>query len=640
MKYIKSSKGYFYKEYKNGKKVRISKMDYIKLKRKNIIKKKSVKQKGGNGKCEITLIRHEHSGSNAYTILDKHVDDEKRSKLNKLAIKVTGFSKSLNDLVQDPALSHLGIFHAIDNSENYMSRNYNVIVCSNMLRAIQTAILLFPDSKIYVIPYINEIAKSGVERTLTGSHRLPIRKEELLPKIDLTFRIFRENDREVLKSIFHNDDTVIQKLRKHQESYDYFRVCDVIWDIYDEYKKQVRNEEELFMPDMQKVFTEVMGDVLTKTTTEITRPKIACITHGFTIKSQSNPIGWLYYMKNKSNSEHSVMYATPIGEDDFNNNLFFRNSGSYSFSNCASLQFVFNYVKHTFSELQCLFPKNLTDSYSCMYKGIKLEFNKQCRSNNQTSVRLEDYFDSINTMEQIGREISFCKKFLDSDQLKVFKEKFEFINAIPYLEHIQQEIEKMNNNIRRIGNNKINLKKNLKNKLHCIELVIFWLENESNTEFDEKLQAFISGHNLTKYDFTSFLELLTYPFFHPLIWILFSKTTLLDYLKQKVNKKNILSHLYGEHPISKNTNLLNICADDSRDTIIFMLESQIQNDDMFIKIAKLIKPKLFSHANTRKTILNKVNYRVNPSTQNISNEDLLRKVRKALGWSTKTINDH
>lgn len=34
MKYIKSSKGYFYKEYKSGKKVRISKMDYIKLKNK------------------------------------------------------------------------------------------------------------------------------------------------------------------------------------------------------------------------------------------------------------------------------------------------------------------------------------------------------------------------------------------------------------------------------------------------------------------------------------------------------------------------------------------------------------------------------------------------------------------------------
>ena len=98
-------------------------------KRKN---KKNRIQKGGNDNCEITLIRHEHSGSNAYTILDRHIDPARRSTVNKLAIKITGFSKSLNDLVQDPSLSHLGIFHAIDNSDKYKSRNYNVVICSNI----------------------------------------------------------------------------------------------------------------------------------------------------------------------------------------------------------------------------------------------------------------------------------------------------------------------------------------------------------------------------------------------------------------------------------------------------------------------------------------------------------------------------
>ena len=32
MKYIKSKKGYYYKIYKNGKKIRISKIEYIKQK--------------------------------------------------------------------------------------------------------------------------------------------------------------------------------------------------------------------------------------------------------------------------------------------------------------------------------------------------------------------------------------------------------------------------------------------------------------------------------------------------------------------------------------------------------------------------------------------------------------------------------
>ena len=612
MKYVRSSKGYFYKEYKNGKKIRISKMDYINSKKKPT-KKKTSKQKGGEvgvgdgDDCEITLIRHEHSGSNTYTILDKHVDNEKRNKLNKLAIKITGFSKSLNDLVQDPALSHLGIFHAIDNSKNYMSRNYDVVVCSNMLRAIQTAILLFPNSKIYVIPYINEIAKPGIERVATGKHRLPISKAELLPKISKTFEIFREDNFQLLRSMFHEDETVIEKLDEHQQLYENFSGCEVNWDIYDIYENRVNNEKDLFMPDMQKVFTEVMKDVLTKTTTGVERPKIACVTHGFTIKSESNPIGWLYYMKNKSNSNHSVMYATPTAQDDFNTNIFFRNSGSYSFSNCASLRFVFNYAKHTFSELQCLFPKNLTDSYSCMYKGIKLEFNKQCRSNNQSSVRLEDYFDSINTMEQIAKEISFCKFFLNESQLEVFNKKFEFVSVIPFLSDTEikiNRIEKNINNINNINNKNIKLKKDLVDKLNCIKLVSLWLTNESEPNFDGKLRDFITEHKLTKYDYKTFLELITFPFFHNLILILFDKTTLLDYLKQNVNKKNLSSHLFGTNNRSNGINWM--IADDWKNSLIFALRNSIKKNEIFVEIAKRIKPNAFSGNVTRKSILNRV----------------------------------
>jgi hypothetical protein len=54
MKYIKSSKGYFYKEYKSGKKVRISKEKYLKLKKnKTTSKKIIIKQKGGERPCIV-----------------------------------------------------------------------------------------------------------------------------------------------------------------------------------------------------------------------------------------------------------------------------------------------------------------------------------------------------------------------------------------------------------------------------------------------------------------------------------------------------------------------------------------------------------------------------------------------------------
>ncbi|MFT4803209.1 MAG: hypothetical protein ACI9YE_000401 [Psychroserpens sp.] len=48
MKVIKTQKGYFYKEYKNGKKVRISKENYLKM-------KKTIKQKGGETNDEVEL---------------------------------------------------------------------------------------------------------------------------------------------------------------------------------------------------------------------------------------------------------------------------------------------------------------------------------------------------------------------------------------------------------------------------------------------------------------------------------------------------------------------------------------------------------------------------------------------------------
>ena len=52
MKVYKTTKGYFYKEYKNGKKVRISKENYLKLK--NTSSRKIIKkQKGGERPCIV-----------------------------------------------------------------------------------------------------------------------------------------------------------------------------------------------------------------------------------------------------------------------------------------------------------------------------------------------------------------------------------------------------------------------------------------------------------------------------------------------------------------------------------------------------------------------------------------------------------
>lgn len=54
MKVYKSKNGYFYKEYKNGIKKRISENEYKKIKSKN-------KQKGGNYRCSNKIVSNKLS---------------------------------------------------------------------------------------------------------------------------------------------------------------------------------------------------------------------------------------------------------------------------------------------------------------------------------------------------------------------------------------------------------------------------------------------------------------------------------------------------------------------------------------------------------------------------------------------------
>ena len=57
MKYIKSKGGYFYKEYKNGKKKRVSKEEFMKHKKPAKKTKKKYKMKGGISKRYLNLAQ-------------------------------------------------------------------------------------------------------------------------------------------------------------------------------------------------------------------------------------------------------------------------------------------------------------------------------------------------------------------------------------------------------------------------------------------------------------------------------------------------------------------------------------------------------------------------------------------------------
>ena len=76
-------------------------------------------------------------------------------------------------------------------------------------------------------------------------------------------------------------------------------------------------------------------------------------------------------------------------------------------------------------------------------------------------------------------------------------------------------------------------------------------------------------------------------------------TTLLNYLKEQVNKNDLSLHLFGT-PINYYK------ADDWRDSLIYMLASNIHNNDLFVQIAKRIKPENLSQNTNKKSIVNKV----------------------------------
>ena len=122
------------------KKVRISKENYLKLKKTKQSNRKIIKkQKGGTNLITCTLIRHEVSGSNAYTTIDKQLPSNKRNLLNRIVTGMIGLSPELNHVIKDPSLSHLGICHGIHlHYQYYVKESYDYVIASSCCPCYET----------------------------------------------------------------------------------------------------------------------------------------------------------------------------------------------------------------------------------------------------------------------------------------------------------------------------------------------------------------------------------------------------------------------------------------------------------------------------------------------------------------------
>ena len=87
---------------------------------------------------ELDLIRHGYSCSNL--------------------LKKEGYKLTKGLYAKDPVLTDKGIQQATEAGKNLKNIEYDVIVCSNLRRAVETAMFCFQSrpGKIYVVPYISE----------------------------------------------------------------------------------------------------------------------------------------------------------------------------------------------------------------------------------------------------------------------------------------------------------------------------------------------------------------------------------------------------------------------------------------------------------------------------------------------------
>ena len=681
MKVYKTTKGYFYKEYKTGKKVRISKENYLKLKKTKQSNRKIIKkQKGGTNLITCTLIRHEVSGSNAYTTIDKQLPSNKRNLSNRIATAMIGLSPQLNYVIKDPSLSHLGICHGIHlHYQYYVKESYDYVICSNMLRAIQTAIILFPDSVIYIVPFINEVSRAGMERMATGAFRTPRVKEELEPHLIETERIFKHAQRDELFSIFENDTYTVDILMTHFRNQDgrNKRNFQIKWEIYDSPSFVSENflNRMQFMPEME-MFPEILKKLtlLPKSSTN-SSSKVACITHGYTMVSQTNPIGFLYWMRNRE--ANGGLYSDDTNGGDFETHIF--KGKSYQFPNGSSIEFQYNTTTKKCSNLKAKYPGTLGSSFPLEYKGgIMLEFNKHCSRNNSQRISIENYYRQIsenftrNIIKQraVLREIGFCKIFLSKDQLRYWETKFEHFNRERYkteysiysllFEGIDmylrlQENYALNTHLKSDG---FELKINY---LDSLKYFREFIKNDSN--FNPTLQYFNFYVILALMNELNFIERQNPKFnlSNEFLLYLLKETPLLNYLKDKnasffINtflKKSFCSNcfkifeniLYNKGVMvsecceipkiidvnqvkrifikkinSNEFNFLAIEGIDWRDCILYTVFRDDMKNNKFVEIAKEIKKDdtQIQNATTKTEILNKITLK-NENIRRINN---------------------
>jgi len=431
-----NSKRYTKRLYKK-KRYKTKKRKYKTNKRKyKTNKRKIIKKIGGSSQREIEdpiilfdieFIRHGPSLSNVMTKAQAKMDESMRmesvSQPKRVAARSKGMNADLNHFIKDVSLCHFGISCAIDAMSNYRHlEGTDIVLCSCMLRAIQTAMFLFPNKRILIVPFINEEAKAGVERDMTGYARSPYEPISVVKK-----RV--ERTKEILTNPelihFGGDQYTLDKIKKWKEDN---RVEGFNFDfsIFEESEKHAEtsglDRSFLFKSNPEKFFNLFKG-LIDKG--YITNGRVACVTHGYTLRNNDPNEGLIAYMKTKGAVDKPEL--TELTDNEHNN-----------VPNCGSIAVEGKYNPDNsvaIEDIQLnigMKNKDNTPNTPNVYGNLEIQYKvtgelengaRKCVvqynvNDNKHGVRGEDelpkFKDYVNTVgpENVASETFFCYHFM------------------------------------------------------------------------------------------------------------------------------------------------------------------------------------------------------------------------------------
>ena len=418
------------------KKYKTNKRKYNTKKRKyNTKKRKILKKIGGSSQREIEVpiilfdiefIRHGPSLSNVMTKAQAKMDEASRmesvSYPKRVAARRKGMNPDLNHFIKDVSLCHFGISCAIDAMSNYRHlEGTDVVLCSCMLRAIQTAMFLFPNKRIIVVPFINEESKAGKipllnERDMTGYARSPYEPISVVEK-----RV--ERTKEILSNPelihFGGDQYTLDKIErwKAENRVEDFDVNFSVFKGLEQYAETNGLDRSFLFKSNPEEFFKLFKSLIDKR--YITKGSVACVTHGYTLRNNDPNEGLIAYMKTKGTINETEL--TELTDNQHNN---VPNCGSivvqgkYNPDNSVAIED----IKLNIGMKNEDDTPNVYGNLNIQYKDAEEEEGGRVYNvndnNNRHGVRGEDelpkFKDYVNTVgpENVARETFFCYNFM------------------------------------------------------------------------------------------------------------------------------------------------------------------------------------------------------------------------------------